>query len=196
MKITQWTAVIVLLFCTTSPLHAQWLKHPTPGIPRNPDGAPNLAAPAPRTAEGKPDFSGVWGFDAGPSLFYIAGGLKPDEIQPSAREAAKQQTENLFRDDQPGCLPEGPRFNHFLALPNKIVQTPTLMMVMSENLTYRQIFLDGRALPEVVTPSFMGYSVGHWEGDSLVVDAQGRVTHFVGVFVEGNLIVKRIPDQK
>jgi len=173
MKITQWTAVIVLLFCTTSPLHAQWLKHPTPGIPRNPDGAPNLAAPAPRTAEGNPDFSGVWGFDAGPSLFYIAGGLKPDEIQPSAREAAKQQTENLFRDDPPGCLPEGPRFNHFLALPNKIVQTPTLMMVMSENLTYRQIFLDGRALPEVVTPSFMGYSVGHWEGDTLVVETIG-----------------------
>ena len=174
MKIAPRTAVILLLFCTTSPLHAQWLKHSTPGIPRTPDGAPNLAAPVPRTAEGKPDFSGVWGFDAGPSLFYIAGGLKPDEIQPWAREAAKQQSENYARDDQfPRCLPEGPRFNHFLALPNKIVQTPTLMMVMAENLSYRQIFLDGRALPEVVTPSFMGYSVGHWEGDTLVVETIG-----------------------
>src|SRR5436190_4551945 len=77
-------------------------------------------------------------------------------------------------DDQGSlCLPDGPRFNHFLALPNKIVQTPALMMVMAENLTYRQVFLDGRALPEVVTPSFMGYSVGHWEGDTLVVETIG-----------------------
>jgi|SRR5262245_28412209 len=174
MKIRLWTAVILFLFCATSSVHAQWLKHPTPGIPRTPDGAPNLAAPAPRTAEGKPDFSGVWGFDAGPSLFYIAGGLKPDEIQPWAREAAKQQTENFARDDQiTRCLPEGPRFNHFLAFPNKIAQMPTLMIVMAENLSYRQIFLDGRALPEVVTPSFMGYSVGHWEGDTLVVETIG-----------------------
>jgi len=173
MKIPPWIAVILLLFCTTLPLHAQWLNHPTPGIPRTPDGRPDLAAPPPRTAEGKPDFSGVWGFDAGPSLFYIAGGLKPDENQPWAREAAKQQSENYSRDDQVGCHPEGPRFNHFLALPNKIVQTPALMMVMSENLTYRQIFMDGRALPEVVTPSFMGYSVGHWEGDTLVVETIG-----------------------
>jgi hypothetical protein len=155
------------------PLHAQWLNHPTPGTPRTPGGAPDLAAPPPRTAEGKPDFSGVWGFDAGPSLFYIVGGLKPDEIQPWAREAARQQTENLGREDQVGCYPEGPRFNHFLALPNKVVQTPTLMIVMAENLSYRQIFLDGRALPEVVAPSFMGYSVGHWEGETLVVETIG-----------------------
>jgi hypothetical protein len=173
MKKSPWTAVIALLFSTASPIHSQWLKYPTPGIPRTLDGAPNLSAPAPRTAEGKPDLSGVWGFDGGASLFYIPGDLKPDEIQPWAREAARQQAENLFRDDEPGCFPEGPRFNHFLALPNKIVQTPGLIMVMAENLTYRQIFLDGRALPEVVTPSFMGYSVGHWEGDTLVVETIG-----------------------
>src|SRR5262245_27711229 len=173
MKTPLWTAVISLLFCVTTPLHAQWLKHPTPGVPRTPDGVPNLVAPAPRTADGKPDFSGVWGLDAGASLFYIVGALKPDEIQSWARDAAKQQSENLFRDDPPGCGPEGPRFNHFLALSNKIVQTPALMIVMSENLTYRQIFLDGRTLPEVVNPSFMGYSVGHWEGDTLVVETIG-----------------------
>ena len=85
MKIPPWIAVILLLFCTTLPLHAQWLNHPTPGIPRTPDGRPDLAAPPPRTAEGKPDFSGVWGFDAGPSLFYIAGGLKPENVHSAVK---------------------------------------------------------------------------------------------------------------
>ena len=76
-------------------------------------------------------------------------------------------------EDQPGCHPEGPRFNHFVALSSKIVQTPTLIVVLGENLTYRQIFLDGRPLPDVSNPSWMGYSVGHWEGDALVVETIG-----------------------
>ena len=174
MKVLLRTVVVLLLFGMTSPLEAQWLKHPTPGIPRTADGTPHLSAPAPRTADGKPDLSGVWGFDAGASLFYIPGGLKPDEIQPWAREAAKQQTENLMRDDQSTrCLPDGPRFNHFLAFPKKIAHMPNLIIVLSEDLSYRQIFLDGRALPQDPTPSFMGYSVGRWEGDTLVVETTG-----------------------
>lgn len=78
------------------------------------------------------------------------------------------------RDDQGlKCLPEGPRFNHFVAFPKKVVQTPKLMMVLAEDMTYRQIFLDGRKLPEVTAPSYMGYSVGHWEGNVLVVETIG-----------------------
>jgi hypothetical protein len=174
MNMPLCVVAILLLFVTTSPLHAQWLNHPTPGIPRTSAGAPDLAAAAPRTADGKPDFSGVWGFDAGASLFYIPGDLKEDEIKPWARELVKQRNENFQSDDQATrCLPEGPRFNHFLAIPKKVVQTPSLIIVLAEDLSYRQIFLDGRALPEDPSPSFMGYSVGRWEGDTLVVESIG-----------------------
>jgi hypothetical protein len=166
--------VTLVLIAAAVPSDAQWLKHPTPGIPRHADGRPNLTAPAPRTADGKPDLSGVWGFDAGPHMFYIAGDLKPEEIKPWARELVQQRDETLGRDD-PGvlCLPEGPRFNHFVALPKKVIQTPNLIVVLSEDLSYRQIFLDGRALPKDPQPSFMGYSVGRWEGDTLVVESTG-----------------------
>jgi hypothetical protein len=164
----------LVLAGTASPARAQWLKHPTPGIPRNADGTPNLSAPAPRTPDGRPDLSGVWGLDAGPYAFYVAGELKPDEIAPWAQKLVQERDETLGRND-PGvlCLPEGPRFNHFLALPKKIVQTPNLIVVLSEDLSYRQIFLDGRALPKDPQPSFMGYSVGRWEGDTLVVQSTG-----------------------
>ena len=125
-------------------------------------------------ADGKPDFAGVWGFDAGVQLFDIAVGLKPEDIKPWAAELAKQRADAPLVNDQVGtCLPEGPRFNHWLAYPKKIIQTPGVMVILGEDLTYRQIFLDGRALPAVSTPSFMGYSVGHWEGDTLVVETIG-----------------------
>jgi hypothetical protein len=71
------------------------------------------------------------------------------------------------------CLPEGPRFSHFPAFPKKIVQTPHLIVILGEDLSYRQVFLDGRPLPKDPSPSFMGYSVGRWEGDSLVVETIG-----------------------
>jgi hypothetical protein len=167
--------VLFLVVCgVTTSVEAQWLNHPTPGIPRTADGQPDLAAPAPRTPEGKPDFSGVWATDAGPSLFYIPGDLKPGEFAKGVQELVQQRNESFGRDDQQvRCLPEGPRFNHFPALPKKIVQTPSLIVILSEDLTYRQIFLDGRPLPKDPSPSFMGYSVGRWEGDTLVVESVG-----------------------
>jgi len=166
--------LILALLVVASPLHAQWLNHPTPGIPRTSDGKANFSAPAPRTPDGKPDFSGVWGFDGGPSMFYLPAGLKPNEIKPWVVDVLKERGETFGSGDQQvRCLPEGPRFNHFPALPRKIVQTPALIVVLSEDLTFRQIFLDGRPLPENPSPSFMGYSVGHWEGDTLVVESVG-----------------------
>jgi hypothetical protein len=173
MRTAAYTLVLLMGIGITS-AHAQWLNHPSPGIPRTADGKANLSAPAPRTADGKPDFSGVWGLDAGPALFYVAGELKPGDAKPAVAKLLEQRGENLqFDDPFVHCLPEGPRFSHFLAFSKKIVQTPTLIVVLGEDLTYRQIHLDGRPLPKDPNPAFMGYSVGRWEGDTLVVDSLG-----------------------
>ena len=157
-----------------STFEGEWMHYPWPGIPRTSDGKPDLAAPAPRTTDGKPDFSGVWGLDAGPSLFYIAGELKPGDATPAVAKLLQERQANLqFDDPIVHCLPEGPRFNHFVAFPKKIVQTPSLIIVLAEDMSYRQIFLDGRPLPTDPNPSFMGFSTGRWDGDTLVVESIG-----------------------
>ncbi|HEY7334462.1 MAG TPA: hypothetical protein VH639_06235 [Bryobacteraceae bacterium] len=171
--IRQFTLISMVLATTVS---AQWLNYPTPGIPRLPDGKPNLAAPAPKAADGKPDLSGVWTINYRPYSSNIANDLKPGDVQPWTEALTKQRQQNLGKDDPStvGCLPFGPRVN-FAAVtaPLKIVQTPTLIVILSEDLTYRQIFLDGRDLPADPNPDFMGYSIGHWEGDTLVVATAG-----------------------
>ena len=148
---------------------AQWLAYKTPGIPRTADGKPDLAAPAPRTAEGKPDFSGVWRTD-----FERPAAAKPVEaakLQPWAEAVAKKRTEDL-RKDSPEvlCLPMGPSPNMGVG---KVVQTPALLLMLYDGTLYRQIFLDGRELPKDPNPDWMGYSVGHWDGDTLIVESNG-----------------------
>jgi hypothetical protein len=138
---------------------AQWLDYKTPGVPRTADGKPNLSAPAPRMADDRPDFSGSWRGAADRTATDKAfGTIKP---QPWAEALYKQHQENLLRDDpQVSCLPGGP----VLGL-GKMVQTPNLLLMLFEGTAYRQVFLDGRELPKDPNPDWMGYSVGHWEGD-------------------------------
>lgn len=170
------TLGVALMLClSASPAAAQWITLRTPGIPRTASGEVNLAAPAPRTSDGTPDFSGMWGWQPGRYFATIAVDLKPEEIAPWARELSARRMEALGRDDPAtfGCLPQGPRSNKFAALPVKIVQTPHVLIILSEDLTYRQIFTDGRTLPVSPDPSFMGYSVGRWDGDTLVVETIG-----------------------
>jgi hypothetical protein len=155
------------------PLEAQWLKHPTPGIPRTPDGKPNLTAAVPRTADGKVDLSGLWQRISPTYRRNIAADLKPDEVQPSARALVQQRTEDLGKGHMSvQCLPWGPGYSTSERLV-KIVQTPGLILMLDEGLTYRQIFTDGRTLEKEPNPSWMGYSVGRWEGDTLVVESFG-----------------------
>ena len=162
------------LFFLAATLSAQWLNHPTPGMPRTPDGKPNLSAPAPRSADGHADLSGLWGMNPG-SYGNIAVDLKPEDVQPWADALFKQRGANFGRDNptQFDCLPQGPHANLYAPEMEKFIQTPGVLVILIEDLTYRQVFLDGRELPKDPDPSFMGYSVGHWDGDTLVVESTG-----------------------
>ena len=155
-------------------LLAQWPKHPSPGIPRTPDGKPNLSAPSPRSADGKPDLNGVWVVRNG--NFYLTWDLKPEDMQPWAAALYKQREADFRRDtDGIACLPPGPKAAIGVGpFPIKIIQNPGLTVILHEYDTiFRQIFTDGRALPEDVNPTWMGYSVGRWEGDTFVVTTAG-----------------------
>lgn len=168
---------LAMMLCVMSmSLTAQWQNHPTPGIPRTPDGKANLSAPVPRSGDGKPDLSGVWQVRQSSYLVYVTSDLKPDEVRPWAAALYKQSQDD-FRKDSDGiaCLPPGPKAGiSGLAFPMKIVQTPNLVVVLYEYETiYRQIFTDGRTLPEDPNPTWMGYSIGHWDGDTLVVTTAG-----------------------
>jgi hypothetical protein len=152
------------------PAAAQWLNYPTPGIPRTADGKPNLSAPTPRAADGKPDLSGMWRVKQSTSG-ETNKALQSVKAQPWAQELYKKRKEDLSRENMSVlCLPFGPRADF---APDKIVQTPGLLMMLNTDLTYRQVFLDGRPLPKDPNPTWMGYSVGHWDGDTLVVESAG-----------------------
>ena len=171
------SAAAVAVSAISMPLFAQWHGYPTPGIPRTPDGKPNLSAPAPRTRDGKPDLSGIW--LSTQARFDISLGLKPGELvpfQPAARALFNQRrAENSKGDPSARCLPTGLPVRATLATPLKIVQNPELTLILYESrTTYRQILTDGRPLPSVVDwPSWQGFSIGKWDRETFVVDTIG-----------------------
>jgi hypothetical protein len=167
-----------ILLTIGMPLTAQWLNQPTKGIPRTTNGTPNLSAPAPRTADGTPDLSGLWNRLSPKYARNIAADLKPGDIMPWADALLQQRLEDLGKGFMNvTCVPFGP---HYIVAADttgaeqmKIVQTPALILILNPDLTHRQIFMDGRALEADPNPSWMGYSVGHWDGDTLVVESNG-----------------------
>jgi hypothetical protein len=168
-------ALAALMLLPSTAADAQWIDYPTPGIPRLPDGKPDLSAPAPRTPDGKPDLSGIWR-GAGPLYrFNIAQDLRPEDIQPWA-EALFLERVRDNRKDSPlaRCLPVSVPFHNFFNL-TRIVQTPNLIVILYEspNSPHRTVFTDGRDLPKDPNPSRLGYSIGRWEGDTLVVTTAG-----------------------
>jgi hypothetical protein len=187
---------------STSLVAAQWLTYRDPHVPRTRDGQPNLSAPAPRT-NGHPDLSGVWQVEAtsAAEMERLFGALRAvsvpgDDIvsdskyflnvladAPANSSPMRAETQELFQrlaatrgtsSPTVNCLPPGLTQADLGPAPLKIVQTPGLIVVLYEAFGgHRQIYLDGRALPADSQPLWLGYSIGHWEGDTLVVDSRG-----------------------
>jgi hypothetical protein len=182
-------AVAITALALSVSVSAQWLDHPTAGIPRTKSGKPNLSAPVPRARGGKPDLSGVWRPVLDPNVkgtngellpryfVSITGEVKPDDapFQPEAAALFKERLGRNGKDDPTSyCHPVGVPNINTVPLPYKIIGTARSIVILYEaDTTFRQIFTDGRKLPDDPMPSWMGSSVGHWEGDTLVVETVG-----------------------
>ena len=187
---------------------AQWPAIPSRGVPRTPAGQPDLTAPTPRAANGKPDLSGIWDngrntniprgggrggdFNAAPTrgqapansgppaatFFNVGAGFSDGlPFQPWAAElVTKRMADNSKDNPDAHCLPMGFMQFHTHSQPRKIIQTPDVIVIIYEaNSGLRQIFTDGRPLPKDPEPWWYGYSVGKWEGDTLVVETIGFI---------------------
>ena len=170
-------------------LFGQWLGYPTAGVPHTADGKPNLSAPAPRGADGKPDLSGMWGWinigepcgaqctdtQISREFIDIGASLKtPIPYQPWAADLVKKRRVQQGLDPNVHCMPRGaPRIwtdDYY----KRIFMVPGRVIILTErNMQYRQIFTDGRALPKDPNPTWNGYSTGHWEGDTLLIETSG-----------------------
>ena len=168
-------------FTPTVPIAAQWEPYAWKNMPRTPEGKIDLKAAPRRTADGKIDLSGFWmPTDRVKHLLNLAADLKPGEVplQPWAEALYKERIETNGKD-HPGvrCWPSG--IPEKLNIPDglKLIQTPDVMIFLHESRTiYRQVFTDGRPLPKLpeAQPTWMGYSVGRWEGDVFVVETIGQ----------------------
>jgi hypothetical protein len=191
----------ILVVMGMAPLSAQWVNYSTPGVPRRADGNVDMLAATPRMANGKPDLSGIWTTaepnrrpEGSGSSDYADSPADPGAITASRQMAnigvdlpgglpyqpwlvpiVKERTANLAKDDPHiRCLPDN--FLRAYGLPHllKFVEKPSLLVVLDEmNAGYRQVFTDGRPLPEDPTPAWQGYSSGRWLGDTLVIDTIG-----------------------
>ena len=173
MRVPATIVVVVVLACT---VNAQW-RYRDPNAPRTADGKVDVKAPAPRTASGTVDLSGIWQTDVKYN-FNLGADLKPEDIVMLAWAQALQaeRRDNNGKDDPEGfCLPPGfPRVNG-VPFPQKIVQLPGAIIILYETrTTFRQIFFDnGHTLPSDPQPTWMGYSKGRWDGDTLIVETTG-----------------------
>jgi hypothetical protein len=189
------TLIAIMLAGGLTYAHAQWLNYPDARTPRTKDGKPNLTAPAPRL-NGKPDLSGLWQAEKTPAREYesvlgkefsalqvdtyditkhvlnVFWGLKPEEepLRPEGVAIMKQRS--TLQYPHANCLP-GSIPLALLVFTFKIIQTPQEIAMLTESDLPREIHTDGRPLPEDPNPTWMGYSVGRWEGDTLVVDTAG-----------------------
>lgn len=171
------TTVVGVLLTAIAPLIGQWVNVPNT-TPKTKDGKVDLAAAAPVAGDGKPDLSGAWaidlkGFSEG-LADYLEGGLP---MQQWAQALVLERGSNGGAGTPTArCLPPGipMQLLSTIAHPMKIVQQPNLIVILYEYFgEFRQIFLDGRTLEKDPNPTWLGYSIGRWDGKDLVVDSRG-----------------------
>jgi hypothetical protein len=185
------TVSLVFLLALAPPASAQWPAHTSPNMPRNGDGTVNLSAPAPRTNHGSPDLSGVWMPQPDPNgkpegvenvvfpryLNNVTQDLEDPNglLVPSAASRYRQRLATEGADDPiANCQPAGSPRIFSMPRPTKIIETPGVMLLLHEHeTTFRQIFTDGRSLPEDPIPTWMGYSIGRWDHDAFIVTTIG-----------------------
>jgi hypothetical protein len=173
---TVLTSVFVV-FGIQTPSSAQWLTGAR-GVPRAADGKIALSAPAPKTADGKPDIRGTWQIPPPPQyLQNLAKDLKPGELEmtPWAQPIYNQRRATESKDDpHHSCIVSGVPRSWLPPYPAKIFNTPDEVVILFEAVqTWRQVFTDGRALPKDPNPTWMGYSIGQWDGDTFVIETTG-----------------------
>jgi hypothetical protein len=169
------TVSIVIM---VAPASAQWVKVPPLPVPAGPDGKPNLTAPAPRAPDGHPDLSGIWEAVSTKYLNNLAADMKPEDIpyQPWAKALVESRAGGAHarEESDANCLPPGVPKTAAAPPPWKILQTPTEIAILHEAMTlWRQIFTDGREFAADLNPSWLGFSIGKWDGDTLVVESRG-----------------------
>jgi len=184
-SVTVQVLVIVSLWPTSS--GAQWIKIALPDTPRTPDGRPDLNASTPKAEDGRPDLSGIWlrapgvnaprenpaGLPGRMDHFMPRGSEIP--LRPEALALYKQRAEH-FGKGRPSerCLPHGIPDAMLYGGPLKLVQNRRLTLILFEEFNhFRQVFTDGRTFPQDPQPTWFGYSVGRWDGDTFVVDSMG-----------------------
>jgi hypothetical protein len=196
-RLVLFAGVVVTMVVTSlsARVFAQWPAHRDANVPRTADGKVDLQAPAPRTADGKPSFAGVW-----MNAWFYDGRVLPLPVSPSGEppaatfsdvfanfkeplplqpwaaqlKAARKEQESKENPDA-HCLPMGLMQFHMHPQPRKVLQLADVIAILYEgNAGVRQIFTDGRPLPGAeAQPWWYGYSVGRWEGDTLVVETSG-----------------------
>jgi len=168
-------AIAGLLLLGMPPVSAQWPTTRDPTIPRAARDGPNLSAAAPKRSDGRPDLSGVWQVGQ-ERLRNLANAGVEIPMQPWAEAVYKQRQSTFVRDiPSARCLPHGTPAQMLVRnVPFKIIHTDRVLVMLFELFAdFRQIFTDGRALPTDANPTWFGYSVGRWEGDTLVVETTG-----------------------
>lgn len=197
-------AIVLTIVGVAAFTYVQYTKRPAPGVPRTPDGKVDMAAAAPRTADGKPDLSGIWTTDGtGPEeMERLFPGLADLAVPGDDPRDFSKYFLNVFADVQQQdvpmrpdavpilmarlkdgfathvptskCQPAGIPMGDLLPSPRRFVQTPDLLVIVSEGINPpRLIHLDGRPLPTDPNPQWLGHSTGTWDADTLVVDTVG-----------------------